>query len=368
MGSPALQMREGPTVGDMWATLTGVATGLCVGLIGMALTRVPRSQVRAPLFGLIAAGVVWVVGGEIAACTTSDTAGRRIGVILLYSGVIALPALRFVVSLDWARQVDPAFPLRARGWTSGPFTWATLLWLGLMTNPWHGRLLTSRSDGGLDPGPLWLAMALPAVLLVAGALAIEVRVRRGTAMRHLRRQSTLLIAASVVTLVGGLGRASGLVPIDLTPLVLGVAGALLCLGIAREGILGVIPAALPAIVEEHPDGLVVTGSDGYMRYANARARELLAPIGLRLDVPFATLLRDVRLHPDTPVDLVQASDQTWWNVLAGLHGVPFRLDAEQPRWLHLSARALRGRRGRIRGYWLRISDKTDEPKPSLPPA
>ncbi len=350
---------------EVWAALTSVVAGVCAGLIGMALTRVPGGRVRAPLYGLIAAGVLWLVGDLISRCATGGTFGREIGVAVLHTGVITLPTLRFLVSLVWARQVDPDFPLRGRIWSHAPLLWSAVLWLAMLTHPTQPVLWSTRAGGEVIHGPHWFAIALPACLLILAALGVEILVSRRMPHGDVRRQAAHLIAASCVTLVAGFAYASGLLPVDPTPTVLAVSGALITFGIAREGLFGVLPAALPEIANEHPDGLVITGADGRMRFANARARELLDPIGLRQDVPFAALLRDARLHPETPLDLERASEQSWWNALAGLHGVPFRLDGDRPRRLHMNASALRGRRGRIRGYWLRISERIDEPEKRL---
>lgn len=351
---------------EFWTALTSVVAGLCAGLIGMALTRVPRSGVRAPLHGLIAAGVVWLIGSLLCGSATSGSAtegsaARSVGLVALYTGAIALPCLRFLVSLRWARQVDPGLPLHAPIWIRAPLLSSLVLWLVMITNPVHGAL--GMASEGADPthAPFWYALVLPAGLLMLTTLGVEACVAGRASPGDVRRQSAYLISASVVTLVGGVVSASGFLPIDPGSTLLAVAGALVAVGIAREGLFGVMPAALPAIADEHPDGVVVTGPDGKMRFANARARELLAPIGLRQDVPFAELLRDARLHPETPLDLERASDQTWWNALAGLHGLQFRLEGERPSRLHMGASALRGRRGRVRGYWLRISERIDEP-------
>jgi PAS domain-containing protein len=350
---------------EIWTALTSVVAVLCAGLIGMALTRVPRSGVRAPLYGLIAAGVVWLIGSLIAGCATTGSVGRSVGLAVLYTGAIALPSLRFLVSIRWAQQADPGLPLHARIFIRAPLLWSAVLWLVMITNPAHTAFWTASGSGDLTHGPFWFALVVPAYLLVLATLGLEACVMGRATRSDVRRQSAYLIAASFVTLVGGLVYAGGLLASDPGSTVLAVSGALVTLGIARDGLFGVMPAALPAIADQHPDGLVVTGPDGHMRFANARARELLAPIGLRPDVPFALLLRDARLHPETPLDLERASEQTWWNALAGLHGVPFRLDGERPRWLHMSASALRGRRGRIRGYWLRITERIEEPETRL---
>ena len=51
----------------------------------------------------------------------------------------------------------------------------------------------------------------------------------------------------------------------------------------REGLFGVLPAALPVIFEHDRDGLLVVRPGGRLVHCNPRARELLAPAPLGVD-------------------------------------------------------------------------------------
>jgi signal transduction histidine kinase len=168
-----------------------------------------------------------------------------------------------------------------------------------------------------------------------------------------------LIVASLVTLLGNAAYVFGLLSIDPTPVVLSASGALLVLGMAREGLFGVMPSALPEIAADHPDGLVVTGPDGSVRYVNSRARTLLAPIELPRGTRFLDVLRDPRLRPESEPILFRSAHASWTK-LSRPAGVVLLLEADPVRSLLLAAKEVRGWRGRTKGHCVRISDLTEQ--------
>ena len=117
--------------------ITVVATGVA----GFALARLPRTGVRLPLYFLVLSGVLWAVGDLIADGAT-DVTTKQLGISILYTGTITLPALWWIVALRWAREVGAALPLRSAAWRSVPLWWAGAMWLVMITNPWHGSFIS----------------------------------------------------------------------------------------------------------------------------------------------------------------------------------------------------------------------------------
>ena len=159
------------------------------------------------------------------------------------------------------------------------------MWLVMITNPWHGAFLTPVIGGRNVYQPLWYAAALPNYALILASLAVELEVARRVARSEVRRQAGFMIAASGITLVCNALYVSELVELNGTVVSLSISSALLLVGMAREGLFGVLPAAFSAIAAGHPDGLVVVGPDRRVRYANGRAYVLLEPFVPRPNVP-----------------------------------------------------------------------------------
>jgi PAS domain-containing protein len=228
----------------------------------------------------------------------------------------------------------------------------------MITNPWHGTFLTPVVAGRNVYQPLWFAMSIPAYVQILAALGLEIAVALRVARPAVRRQAGFLIAASSVTLLGNLLYVTDIAPVNLTVVVLSVSISLLLVGMAREGLFGVMPAALRAVAAQHPDGVVVVESDGLVEYANQRAHELLEPVALQLDRPLLDILKDPFLRPETVFPSASAASAECWRALSGTTGVILRVDAPTPRWLQVVGSSIGGAHSVARGRLFLLSDVT----------
>lgn len=339
-------------------SLSGFVGGVCMTLIGVALIRLPRKPVARPLYAFVAAGSLWAIG-DLVADGAVDMTWKRVGLTMLYTGSIPVAALWWMTAVRWADDVGARLGLRHPAWQWGPLAFAGSMWLAMITNPWHGEFITPVVGGRNLYGPIWYVMAIHNYFLILAALGVEIVAARRVASLEVRRQAGFLIAASLVTLLGNIAYVVDLLPFNGTVLVLSVSSALLVVGMARDGLFGVLPSALPSIADDHPDGLVVVGPDRRVRYANERAGELLAPLEVTTDAPVWMALDDDRLqaegkgHRANPV-----GEEEWWDALSETNGLVVRVEGESVRWLHASAQPVVGRGGWTKGYWLRIADHT----------
>lgn len=334
------------------------------GLAGAALARLPRSEIRNPLYAFILAGVCWAAGDWIAE-GAPDATSKHVGIAILYTGAIAMPALWWVIALRWAEEVGARLPLRSGAWQWLPLAWAGLMWSVMITNPWHGAFLTPVLGGGGNVyHAFWFGMALPNYGLVLASLVLEIAVARRVRRPAVRRQAAFLIAASSVTLVGNWLYVTGLAPVNLTAPVLALSISLLVVGMAREGLFGVVPAALSTVAADHPDGIVVVGDDGYPVYANRRAHELLAPVPIESDRTLVDALRDPRLRPEPSLPAGPDGDAAWWRALSRPTGVLVHVRGRRQRWVQAIASAI-GDGGSARGRLLHLYDATERHQAEL---
>src|SRR5262245_4261374 len=113
---------------EIWLALSGVIGGLAIGLIAVAVRRLPRPPIRPVLYAFLGAGVLWSVGDLIASGATS-AGWKQLGLATLYTGAITLPALWWCVALRWADDVEAGLPLRHPLWRAAPLGWAAAMWL-----------------------------------------------------------------------------------------------------------------------------------------------------------------------------------------------------------------------------------------------
>jgi signal transduction histidine kinase len=345
---------------ELWGVLGAVLVGLWMGGV-FALTRFPKTPLSRTFRGFGLCAALWALG-DLLGGHAPDLFWKQVGVTIHYSGAIFLPALWWIVVLRWAEERGAA-PLDAR-WTRGPLFFASAMWLVMATNPWHGLFLVPVLGWRNLYGPLWWVMAVPNYALILGSLLVAFRVVRRTSERGVQRQGARMIAASGLTLVAhwvyvaGLGTgASATIP------VLAIGAGILAVGMLREELFGVLPAALSVIASDNPDGLVVVRRDGSVVYANARARIALAPARLDKEASLPSALSARLRRPDgllvarTPGS---SAGETWWRSVLESPDALYRYGSDEVCWLRISARPVLGLAGRLLAHCVRIRDVTDE--------
>jgi signal transduction histidine kinase len=336
--------------------------GLCVGLVLLGLSRISTSRVVRPLLCFVLTVVFWAFG-EFVASGADDMAEKRIGLGFLYSGAIFLPVCWWTLAVRWAQEVEGRERLRSRLWLRAPLLWAGAMALVAASNPWHGEFLTPVLGGRNEYGPLWWVMAVPNYALITAAAALVIQVLRRVERPAVRWQGIVLISSSGLTLFSHFVFLLGSeVRPGTTLLVFATAGAILALGMYREGLFGVLPAALPVIFEHDPDGLLVVRPGGRLVRCNPRARELLAPALLGVDAQIPVDLPGLVSAADgLPTD-ASATDPRilWWSEVLSSGGGVYRYGPDAARFLHLSGQAVRGRGDRLVALVLRVRDVTAE--------
>jgi signal transduction histidine kinase len=345
---------------DPWQLLGAGLVGLWLGAV-LTLTRLPATPLSRAVRGLTVCAALWAVGDLIAGIAP-DLFWKQLGVSILYSGVIFLPAVWWIVALRWSEERAATPSLDLRGRVRAPFVFAGAMWIAMVTNPWHGQFLVPVVGGRNLYGPLWWVMAIPNYGLILGAGVVVLRVLRRMDARPTRRQAAFLIIASGITLaanwvyVSGVGPAAG-----VTLPLISVAALILLVGMLRQGLFGVLPLALQVMASHDSDGLLVMKS-GCLVHANPRALELLSPV----DVAPGASLPDalgLRLHRVGRRAVRDGDD--WRQTLLAPGGVLYRYDGDTPRWLRVSGQPVHGRRGRLLAHCLRIHDATEEQRAEI---
>jgi diguanylate cyclase (GGDEF)-like protein/PAS domain S-box-containing protein len=127
------------------------------------------------------------------------------------------------------------------------------------------------------PGPLYWAWVLPAYVLVFTSLVLIVRTYLGTSGGRRAQAATILIGGTI-PLAASLFTESRLVPlygVDLAPLSFLVTGILWLTAILRGSLLDILPVARGVLVEQLPDGVIITDGLGSIVDVNPAAAAML---------------------------------------------------------------------------------------------
>jgi signal transduction histidine kinase len=345
---------------DPWQLLGAGLVGLWLGGV-LALTRLPATPLSSAVRGLVVCAALWA-GGDLIAGLASDMFWKQIGVSILYSGAIFLPAVWWMVAVHWAEERGVTPPFQGRRWVRAPLVFAGAMWLAMLTNPWHGQFLVPVVGQRNLYRPLWWLMALPNYALILGAGAVVLRGLRGTDARPTRSQAAFMIVASGITLLANWAYVSGAGPhAGVTLPLISLAVLILVVGMLRQGLFGVLPVALRVIASHDPDGLLVVRG-ARLVHANPRARELLSPVDLAAGVPLPDAL-----GPRLEREGARAfrDRDAWWQAVLAPGGALYRYHGDTLRFLRVSGQPVYARRGRLLAHCLRIHDATEEQRAEL---
>jgi signal transduction histidine kinase len=347
---------------DAWQAMSVGLVGLCIGLVLVALARLPDSRVVRSLLGVILAVALWSLG-ELVASGAGDMARKQIGLALLYTGAIFLPACWWTLALRWAQEVERGARLKHPLWVRAPVLWAGANWFVMASNPWHGWFLTPVLGGRNEFGLLWWVMAIPNYALIVAAAALVAQVSWRVRRPAVRGQGIVLVSSSGLTLLSHWAYLLGsqVRPVA-TLLVFATAAAILALGMYRQGLFGVLPAVLSVIFEHDRDGLLVVRPGGQLVHCNPTARELLAPaplgVGSRIPQDLPSLLPAAANRPTEG----SATDPSarWWSEVLDSGGRLYRYGPDGARSLRVSGHTVPGRGDRLEALVLRVCDVTVE--------
>lgn len=348
-----------------WTLLAAGIIGLCLGLMAAGLRQLPDQRLFPPVLGIVVTVTLWGLGDAMTASAT-DLRTEQVGIAILYTGSIFQPACWWVLAVRWAEHVGQKLPpwLRASAlvvWA--PVVWATGWWCVLLSNPWHGALLTPVIGDRNEYSVLWWVLAVSGFAVMGAACALTLFVSRRVQSPRLRRHGGLLAFSSLILVVSTCAYVLFEEPFSHTALAcLAAAAGLLLLGILRWDLFGLMPLALPVVFERSPDGLLVVDGDGLLLHVNPRARELLAPAALQPDsvVP-RDLAPSLRTVQGAALDCGVAETDDWWCAVGSEEGLLHRQTGrEGTTWLHVSAHGVLGRGSRMAARAVRIRDVSRE--------
>jgi PAS domain-containing protein len=253
---------------------------LCLGVLQKGRTTPGRKT-----FALATAAWMTWCFSELAG--TRGWLSQSIAMHLAQAGIMLLAPLWLGLSAQTARlEIARRVP-----WFPGPLLAPGLFIVVLLfSERWRGMFLTAGEDGTNLTGPLWTVMAVYGFSLsLAGcAILISAAIRWNQAGEEARRIAIGL--APLVTVVGSGLYFAGVwqLPVDPTPLLLGVTFVTLHGGIFAGGLLQPLAISQHALIQQLPVGIVLTDRSGGVVDINRVAEQRLgivatAAIGRNFD-------------------------------------------------------------------------------------
>ncbi|MGA9049360.1 MAG: histidine kinase N-terminal 7TM domain-containing protein [Dehalococcoidia bacterium] len=235
-------------------------------LIGYIWPRNPAPGAK-PLIGILAGVMLWSFG-YIVEFINNHIAGKLIALNISYIGIVTLPVMAFIFSLQFTHSDRLLTPRRIWLLFVVPLITLVLLWTGkyhnLMLYDMHltidGPFMLVASQYGLW---FWVFVTYSYALLFAGTLVLVHRLF--SPPRLFQDQATYLIIAVAVPVLANIQFLFPFLPIpqaDWTPAAFAVSAICLTFAISRHGLLDVLPVARESAIELMNEGFAVVDDKG----------------------------------------------------------------------------------------------------------
>ena len=282
---------------SVWIIPTALAVALSLWLNGYVLVHRPLRP-RAPArYAALFSGLLWTVGDLFSEVVTSPAANWA-GLIVLYTGVIFIPAAWWVLALRYSDAHELGLRFTRRWWVYVPVGISSALWLVFLPNPWHGQFLTPHPSEASSYHFFWWLHAVEGYSVNVATASVygflSYRAGRGV----VRRRLLILLFATLATASASAVHVLAPVelPFDPTSIGIAVTSLLVIYGIYGSRLFALGPVALTEVLRQQPVGIMVVGPTGDLLYANEPASGRLGarvpPVDAR---PFERLAQV--LHP-----------------------------------------------------------------------
>ena len=280
------------------ATSLGIV--LLVALSTHIFYRRPPAALWPALPLVFFSALIFAIGDLLALVWPNDSTIRWGGMLMVYTGLLTIAPGWWFFTTGFSEMMG----YRKVAFRSGLPVLVTinaLLWIGLITNPWHGQFVETHPLARSEYGPLWYATA--GVNYVALCAAVFVHAREGYFVQDptIRSQCRFLVAAVAVPMAMNMTYVFSPVPLSYDPTALGY--ALSCLlflfAVERRDLFVLERVSLPSVLDHDADPILIISPHHQLLYANPNAEKLFdqgklnpgAPIGelLELTVPSFSL-------------------------------------------------------------------------------
>lgn len=310
------------------------------------------------------AALIWVVAESVLHYKTLSIEADRAWTYGLYTGVIWISPLCFLLALHFAASYGCTGRIRSPWLITVPLAASLGLWAMMLTQTWHGAFMEpipgfgTRNDyrAGWYVHTAWSYMLLLCTFGIYMTLALRLPTPRG------RRQARLLCLATLCppafnalyitdTMNSGY---------DPTIIGMGISALLIFVSIYRDHLFALNANAWHELLLNESDGIFLVDPHGEVVHANALAVDMSGKRNFTPGVNvFEVLQRCLRTDSEHPEPIERFVLQTRIEG-AGRKGpgILFRLDHPERRWARVSRVTLRGWAGRQVGAAIRMRDVT----------
>ena len=335
-----------------WQVATALAISLLVGLATHVFYRRPPAGLWPVLPIVFGAALVFSIGDLIANQWAKNDALRWTGMVMVYSGLLTIGPGWWLFTRNFARMSGYSsgisrYGLRLLLATNG------LLWLGLITNPWHGQFIEAHPGARSTYGPLWYCTAGVNYVVLLSTMVIHARASLRLEDPVIRSQCRFLVAAIGIPITMNMIYVFSPEPLPYDPTSLGFAlsCSLFLFAVERRDLFVLERVSLPAVLNDDADAILIVTAHHRLLFANPAAQALFGSEAVEAGSSVRSLLEIIAptfSFPD-PSESIQ-------NVRGEEHR--FTFSDRREAWIIVDISPVQQSRGVRAGLCLRFRDQT----------
>ena len=344
-----------------WALVSLLSLIALSGLCVYVYRRPPPQPLWPSLFFALLSMLVFNVGNFLL-FLTSDPFWAWVYLAITYTGLIFIVPMNFIVVHRFAESLGKGFSWGNSKWLWAPIPIAVLVWLFMLSNPWHELFLLPRVNQRSEFKIGWLVHTGFAYALSTSVLVLYfVLLRRVNSAQQ--RTRVLVMTASMF---GFFGNAlffipAFRVPFDPTTLGFAIGGAFYLLGIYPTKAYPIRPFVLTSILRRQSVGLVLTDSKGHISFWNdAASKAIDEPLG-QIDEPFSGWLNRHTEYVEGVDDNENALDQSTIDFTPKPSNQILKLKKRSKRWIRVAVYPIADRKEeQVDSLMYQIEDCTNQ--------
>ncbi|MCS6888427.1 MAG: diguanylate cyclase [Chloroflexus sp.] len=274
----------------LWYGTTLFVTGLICLVLALQIFLFLRQSPGAIALGLLLVALSWWDITYALYWIDAPAPNAQFWVDVTYVGVVSAPTLVFIFAIQISGLFETSWLLRKPFWfvmAIEPIVTLIALW----TDPWHNLFfagLRANYQGVILRGGLlfWSNVIYSYLLLLLSVIILVVGYARASGI--FRKQLLMVLLSFAITWANSILFVAGLNPLpgaDNTPFAFSIASALFAYALFRYRLLDVAPIARSVVIEQMKDGVLVLDANNRIVDINPAGKVWLpqAEIGVSLD-------------------------------------------------------------------------------------
>lgn len=261
---------------NIWVLPSLVAVAIIAGLTLYVLVRPPPAPLGPSTTATLVSVLLFAIG-DTATYFSADHNTLWLATSISYSGVMLVGPSCLILAHRFAEACGHTISWAHTKWLYLPILVVAPLWLAMMTNPIHGQFITLNANTRSDHHWVWYLNTYSSYILATASFLIYANLSIKVRSKSQRRRILIMITAPAVTVAGNLAYLTPAIamPFDPTPAAFAGTGILFLAGIYRVGLFSLNPVAMSAIINQQPNGVVITDLDGTLLHWNDAAEKAL---------------------------------------------------------------------------------------------